>query len=179
MSRILYADPDTFLANFQNPLVVVEDSIDTTMKWLLEEWFSHAQELITDPLRQKLMTMALTRLFTTAQPFILGRLQQLMDLWISVIESLTEGNEDKSKDSLVYTPPSESFVASEGQSAGEARKAELQSSDPVHRVNLKELVKYAVGVVVEKCGGPQRFQEEWLVNVDKEIVEQFGKLGVV
>jgi hypothetical protein len=44
---------------------------------------------------------------------------------------------------------------------------------------LKDVVKYAVGVAVEKCGGAERFQSEWLVNVDKEIVEQFGRLGIV
>jgi hypothetical protein len=179
LARILYASPEIFLSIFRNVLADVEEDLNTTMAWLLEEWFSHAQELVTDPSRQKLMTMALTHLFSTGEAFILSRLQQLMDLWISVIESLTEGNEDKSRDSLVYTPPSGAYEASEGQSAGEARKAALQSADPVHKVNLKDLVKYAVGVVVEKYGGAARFQEEWLVNVDKEIVEQFGKLGVV
>jgi hypothetical protein len=125
------------------------------------------------------MTMALTKLLTTGASFILSRLQQLMDLWISVIESLTEGNEDKSKDSLVYTPPAEPLTATEGQSAGEARRAALASSDSVHRINLKELVKWALGIAIEKCGGSERFQQEWLVNVDKEIVEHFGKLNIV
>ncbi|KIW09084.1 uncharacterized protein PV09_00030 [Verruconis gallopava] len=179
LARILYTSPEIFLSTIQSPATGLGVDINATMNWLLEEWFSHTQELVTDPPRQKLMTMALTHLFTTGEPYSLGRLQQLMDLWVSVIESLTEGSEDKNKDSLVYTPPSGPFEASEGQSAGEARRASLQSADPVHNVNLKDLVKYAVGVVIQKCGGPERFQEEWLVNVDKEVVEQFGRLGVV
>jgi hypothetical protein len=179
LARILYSSPGLFLSIIHKADIGLEEDINVTVGWLLDEWFSHAQELVTDPPRQKLMTMALTQLLTTAEPFILSRLQQLMDLWISVIESLTEGNEDKGKDSLVYTPPSGPFDATEGQSAGEARRAALQSADPVHKVNLKDLVKYAVSVVIEKCGGPARFQEEWLVNVDKEIVDQFGKLNVV
>ena len=180
LARILYSSPELFLFLLRNPDAGLNTNlVATTMNWLLEEWLSHAQELVVDPARQKLLTLALTHLLTASEPFILSRLQQLMDLWISVIESLTEGNEDKNIDSLVYTTQQGEFLASDGQSAGEARRAALQSTDPVHKVNLKEAVKYAVGITVERCGGPQRFQDEWLVNVDKEIVQQFGQLNVV
>ena len=118
------------------------------------------------------MAMALSRLLSLNQPYMLSRLQQMMDLWVSVIESLTEGNDDKSVDSLVYPPPE---APAEGTSAGAARKAVLQ--DPVHQVNLKDLVRHVVSGLVAHWGA-ERFQQEWLVNVDKEIIEQFGKLGV-
>jgi len=176
LARLVYASPDILIELVE---MTSPGSLSGTMDWLLEEWFSHAQDMVSDPPRQKLMTMALSRLLTTCQPVILGRLQQLMDLWISVIESLTEGNEDKSVDSLVWSQQEGAFVASEGQSAGEARKAALQATDPVHIVNLKEVVKFAVGVVVEMSGGPEMFQTEWLVNVDKEIVQQFGTLDII
>ncbi|RDI82667.1 hypothetical protein Vi05172_g7351 [Venturia inaequalis] len=168
LARILYASPEVF-----TELVgTITGNTEEVMKWLLEEWFSHAQDLVTSPERHKLMAMALSRLLALNQPYMLSRLQQMMDLWVSVIESLTEGNEDKSVDSLVYPPP---VAPVEGASAGAARKAVLQ--DPVHQVNLNELVRHVVSGLVEHWGA-ERFQQEWLVNVDKEIIEQFGKLGV-
>ena len=179
LARILYASPEIFISVLADPSLAATGVVEKTMEWLLEEWFAHAQELVTDPARQKLLTMALTHLLTTSQPFILNRLQQLMDLWVSVIESLTESNEDKSRDSLVYTPPANPIEAGEGQSAGEARKAALQSRDPVHTVNLREMVGRAVVVVVEGVGGMDVFRDRWLVNVDKEVLEGFGRLGIV
>lgn len=179
LARILYVSPEVFMGVVEGLVGELGEGVDAMMGWLLDEWFSHAQDLTSEPARQKLFAMALTHLFTTGRPFILSRLQQLMDLWVSVIESLTEGNEDKSVDSLVHAPSAARFETTEGQSAGEARKAALASSDPVFRVNLKELVGQAVKVVIERVGGIERFQQEWLVNVDKEILEQFGKLGVV
>ncbi|KAF2434686.1 putative importin 11 [Tothia fuscella] len=179
IARIVYASPELFVELLA--VIMPNTSVEETMSWLLEEWFSHSQDMISEPSRQKLSTMALTRLFSTAQPFILSRLQPLIDLWISVIESLTEGNEDKSVDSLVYARPEGgcAYVASEGQSAGEARKSALAAGDPVHAVNLREFVKWAVGSAVEKVGGVEAFQENWLVNVDREVLEQFGKLGIL
>jgi hypothetical protein len=177
LARIIYTSPELFIELLH--AISPGTPINSTMAWLLEEWFSHSQDMVSEPARQKLMTMALTRLFATAQPWILSSLQPLMDLWISVIELLTEGNEDKSVDSLVYPRQEGPYVATEGQSAGEARKSALAAQDPVHNVNLKEFVKFAVGVAVEKVGGPEVFQEAWVVNVDKEIVEQFGKLGIL
>jgi hypothetical protein len=168
LARILYASPEVFV----ELIGLVTGDTEETMKWLLEEWFSHAQDLVTSPDRHKLMAMALSRLLSLNQPYMLSRLQQMMDLWVSVIESLTEGNEDKSVDSLVYPQPE---APADGTSAGAARKAVLQ--DPVHQVNLKELVRHVVSGLVEHWGA-ERFQQEWLVNVDKEIIEQFGKLGV-
>jgi hypothetical protein len=33
--------------------------------------------------------------------------------------------------------------------------------------------------VIIGCGGEQRFQEEWLVNVDREVSTAFGGLGIL
>ncbi|KAJ9636350.1 hypothetical protein H2199_008025 [Coniosporium tulheliwenetii] len=60
------------------------------MKWLLEEWFSHLEN-IGDPGRRKLMSLALTKLLDTNAPWILGRLQELMSLWTDVVTELMEG----------------------------------------------------------------------------------------
>jgi len=33
--------------------------------------------------------------------------------------------------------------------------------------------------VIVGCGGEQKFQEQWLVNVDKDVVKAFVALGIM
>jgi hypothetical protein len=33
--------------------------------------------------------------------------------------------------------------------------------------------------VIQQVGGEQRFQEEWLSRVDKEVLKGFGELGIM
>jgi hypothetical protein len=179
LARITYASPELFLS-------MVGPEVPNTMSWLLEEWFSHTQDMISsDPARQKLMAMALSKLFSLAEPYVVLRTQQILDMWTSVLQSLSNPSDSstylQTTDSLVY-PKSEgggTYTATEGQSAGEARKAALQDTDPVHTVVLRELVSHVLGVVIEKFGGPDGFRNEVLGNVDKEVLEQFGALGVL
>ena len=163
---------------------VVVDDASIVMDWLLDEWFSHTED-VSDPGRRKLMAMALTRLLDLHRPFILDRLQSLMSMWTDVVVELTEGNEDTSVDALVVvdleTGPNGAikFEQSELESPGEERKRLLQARDPVRKVNLMPLVRDALMGCVHRSGGEAQFREEWLVNVDKEVVNSFGALGIL
>lgn len=193
LAWITYITPQTLL---EGMLAVNEGSAPTTlqdrggtetdrrMHWLLEEWFSHTED-ISDPSRRKLMAMALTRLLDLHQPFILSRLQNLMSMWTDVIMELTEGNDDKSVDCLVYAAHGAtgngvtSFETTELKSPEEDRRQALFEQDPVHQVNLLQLVREALMNCIQRCGGEENFRNEWLVNVDKEVVTAFGALGVL
>jgi hypothetical protein len=178
LARIIYASPELFIS-----MIGAWSDISETMSWLLEEWFSHTQDMISEPPRQKLMAMALARLFSLGQPYVILRAQQLLDLWISVLQTLSNPSDNSSYpqavDSLVYPKQDGTYAATEGQSAGEARKAELEATDPVHTVVLRELVSHVLGIVITKFGGPEGFKNEVLANVDKEVIEQFGMLGIL
>lgn len=158
--------------------------IDRRMHWLLDEWFSHTED-ISDPSRRKLMAMALTRLLDVHQPFILSRLQNLMSMWTDVITELTEGNDDKSVDCLVYSAHGAtgngvpSFETTELKSPEEDRRQALFERDPVHQVNLLQLVRETLMNCIQRCGGEENFRNGWLVNVDQEVVTAFGALGVL
>lgn len=52
-------------------------------------------------------------------------------------------------------------------------------ADPVHSVNLGQFVSHHLKNAIARCGGEQRFQEEWLVNVDKDVIKAFGELGIL
>lgn len=78
--------------------------------------------------------------------------------------------------SLVYPedpPPNEQEVPED------TRKRAVTYSDPVHTFNLGQFVQYHLQKAVAGCGGEARFQEEWLVNVDKDVLKSFGRLGIM
>lgn len=93
LARISIASPQILLEAIK--VAVTEESLESTMKWLLEEWFSHFEN-IGDPTRKKLMVLALTRLLETGADWILIKLQDLMVVWTDVVNELTEGYDDKS-----------------------------------------------------------------------------------
>lgn len=52
-------------------------------------------------------------------------------------------------------------------------------TDPVHTVNIIQFIREHLQHVITACGGYDKFRDEWLVNVDKDVVEAFGKLGIM
>lgn len=151
---------------------------DTTMTWLLEEWFSHFEN-IGDPARRKLMCLALTTLLGTNQPFILRSLQSLMTMWTDVITELREGAEDVGSDSLVYAPDvvSDAPSSEDPEAPEDGRRRRWTYSDEVYTINLPEFVRSKLQRAIAACGAS--FEQEWLGNVDKEVVASFSQLGIM
>ncbi|KAK5110618.1 hypothetical protein LTR62_005657 [Meristemomyces frigidus] len=156
-------------------------SPDETMTWLLEEWFSHVENM-GDPALRKLMALALTKLLETNRPFILLNLQSLMTLWTDVITELRESAEDTGTatasmvDCLVYANPP---TADPLEAAEDASRRVLTYSDEVHTIGLPAYVAHFLGRSIEGCGGMERFREVWLVNVDRDVVAGFTGLGIM
>ena len=40
-------------------------------------------------------------------------------------------------------------------------------------------VAVALAMAVRAVGGEERFRDEWLVNVDREVAEGFARLGIM
>ncbi|MBE7181415.1 MAG: hypothetical protein INR71_09450 [Terriglobus roseus] len=59
------------------------------------------------------------------------------------------------------------------------RRVQLSSSDPIHTVNLIPFIRDRLQQAIAACGGEKAFQDEWLVNVDKDVVKAFGSLGII
>jgi hypothetical protein len=49
----------------------------------------------------------------------------------------------------------------------------------VHQINLVVFVREHLQQVIQVVGGEQRFQDEWLSAVDKEVLKGFGELGIM
>ena len=154
------------------------------MQWLLQEWFSHLEN-IGDPGRRKLMALALTRLLDLPQQrFMLLNLQSLMTMWTDVITELRDGGaedtistpEHRRGDSLVYP---EQQPADPHEAAEDARRREMMYSDEVHTLGLPGFVTEALARAVAGQGGTETFRREWIGNVDVDVLRGFLGLGVM
>lgn len=103
--------------------------------------------------------------------------------WTDVINelvidaSLQEGVVDK-RDCLIYTSLDAS-TPEELESPADLRRRRLEFKDPVHQVDVRVFVQDKMAIAVESCGGMETFQSHWVQNVDKDVLEAFGALGVV
>lgn len=95
LARICFASPSILLDAIVQVNASGTGTVESEAKWLLEEWFSHLEN-IGDPGRRKLMALSLTRLLESGAPWMLGKLQDLITVWTDVVMELTEGVEDKS-----------------------------------------------------------------------------------
>ena len=184
-ARLALANPSLFVsalnAIIASPMPNGNDPSGKPIEWFLTEWFSHMDN-IGHPAHKKLSCLALTSFLETGQPWILSRLQSLMTIWTDVVTelvvdvSLEEGKADY-RDSLVYNDPNAQKPDGPEAPADERRRV-LDFEDPVHREDVRVYVREKLAVAVEKCGGMETFQREWVQNVDEDVVRAFGALGI-
>lgn len=200
LSRIAISEPRTLVfalgevdrPGWVDPRVYCHKQLD----WLLREWFSHLDNVSAAP-SKKLMLLAITRLLEVQMDdcaeydgegnkvkgwhgeFMMPFLQDLFTQWTSLIIELTEGNIPGDKvDCLVDRPGSLTPTASSSDTPEDRRRVDLRYADPVHKVDMKPFVDDRLRGVIERMpGGEREFNEEWLANVDKDVVQAFVDLG--
>lgn len=105
-----------------------------------------------------------------------------MTIWTDVITELSEGAEDRGGDNLILWDENNqdsAFQKDEFESPETGRRRDMSRSDPVHTINIRVFVRDALGAAILACGGEEAFRDEWLVNVDAEVVRGFGVLGLL
>lgn len=181
LARLIVGSLEGFCQSCTTAAPVVESpspDLDSTLTWLLEEWFSHLEN-VGDPGRRKLMCLALTKLLQTNQPFILLSLQLLMTVWTDVVTELREDAANPSGDSLVYSVDVQPDPADGPRAPEDDRNRESTQQDEVHSIPLPQWITMHLQQSIAAGGGEQRFQEEWLVNVDRDVLKAFGELGIM
>ena len=172
LARLAVANPPLFVEALAAIAPTLGERFDTTIHWLLTEWFSHLDN-IGHPDRKKLHVLALTGLFTLAAPWILSRLQELMTAWTDIITELID--EESGSDTMIIWDVEAS--KGEAETAKEERSRKVAYEDVVRRVDVKVAVREAVNGVLE-CVGKVEF-EKMVEDVDRDVVGAFGRLGVV
>lgn len=169
LARLALADPSIF--------VTIMSSVGNTNEvwlWLSKEWFRHFDSMANIN-RQKLSCLALTRFLELPPPMtpvILERLQDYFAMWTSVVGEMLHGRDDGG-DNLVWL----SNEGNEFEGPEDIRKRMHAASDLVHTVHTFEFVKERLARVVAVCGGEQEFQDNWAVNVDKDVISGFQTVG--
>ncbi|KAL9051021.1 MAG: hypothetical protein Q9162_006286 [Coniocarpon cinnabarinum] len=176
LARVLLNSTQAFFSLVQCAAQERGAELEGIMRKVIEEWFSHLDNVGSAP-RTKLMVMALTQLLDLNKPWILSKLQDYLSTWTSIMIELRDGDEDKGGDTIVlppYQPPQ--GLDLETMSPEVVRRERLAHEDPVHNVNLPSYVKAKLDAIVVQCGGWDRFEQDYLQNVDKDVWQQFKEL---
>lgn len=192
LARLALANPTIFASAVA---AATNSTQEQTFTWLLTEWFSHYDN-IGSINQKKLHALALTQLLALHGPssdpsqpapppaYILSHLQSYLTIWTDIIIELAEGGSDQNADYLVcWNAPAGSATAQpevdENEDPETRRRREWDNADAIHRYPIRDFVRHRLQELIVACGGAQQFQEEWLVNVDSEVVSTFGALGLI
>lgn len=188
LARLALANPRIFLSAVTSATGSASEV--EPMSWILAEWFSHFDN-VGDVNRKKLHALGLTKLLsvngTSAPPpqFLLEHLQSYLNIWTALITELAEGTEEdpaKQGDYLIYSadePTDPNQLKWHDTEPPQSTRERLWSiSDPVRKLNIRHFVTEHLSGVVSACGGADAFRDNWLVNVDQDIVNGFAQLGV-
>ena len=153
--------------------------LGTTLDWLLTEWFSHFDNFV-QPDRKKLSCMALTSLLndSAASETVLRNLQLLMTVQTDTIMEMVDW--ETGRDSLVLMPKEgDDDQRVEDESAAEYLKRVLMMKDPVRRIDVKDYVRQRMSAAIQQGGGEEAFREQWLINVDQDVLKAFRETGIL
>lgn len=183
LARLTLANPKIFASAVA---ATTGTSEEQALSWILTEWFLHYDN-IGSVNQKKLHALALTQLLALngpdAQPppYILNHLQSYLSIWTDIVTELAEGSEDDHNqvgDYLIFWNQTQPGKYDENEPPENERRRHWESSDVIHNINIRDFVRQRLHSLIVACGGEQRFQEEWLLNVDREVVAAFGALGL-
>ncbi|XXH05592.1 hypothetical protein Hte_012024 [Hypoxylon texense] len=168
-SRIAVIDPVLFVE-----VLASLGPLEQVWAWLSSEWF-RSLDAMAHLGQRKLSLLALTRLIEvqSMQDIILRNLQDYFSMWTSVLVQVLDFEEKIGNDALVLT---EEPQPTEWDTPKDVRDRALFASDPVKRVQSLPLVTERLNDLIRKAGGEQAFQDNWAVNVDKEVLDSFQNL---
>lgn len=187
VARLALAHPKVFASAVSAATGTPEEQ---ALTWILTEWFRHYDNIGTAS-QKKLHVLGLTQLLTINGPdsqppaYILNNLQSYLNIWTDIVTELAEGatedpNDPSSGDYLIYwnSAPAEPEGREWSEPPENERRRNWESSDVNHKINIRDFIRQRLHSLIVGCGGEQRFQEEWLQNVDREVVSAFGALGL-
>lgn len=193
LARLALGNPKIFISAVSAATAGSSSSEEQTLTWILSEWFLHYDN-IGSVTQKKLHALALTQLLSLNSPdlpppaYILNHLQSYLTMWTDIVTELGEGAESSNTtgDYLVYwNNPNNNNDGTGGDGINATdppetkRKRTWEDSDVVHKINIRDFIRERLQSLVIRCGGEQRFQGDWLVNVDREVVGAFGGLGIL
>lgn len=174
LARVALADPALFinmLASFGPG-----GAVQPVWAWLMAEWFSHFDSM-AEISQQKLSCLALTRICELPGPMqdlVLGKLQDYLSMWTSVVMQLRDLSSNSTGDALVWD---DSTPAYDELPPAERLELQFEAKDALHAVVAFDFIKARLQDLVRRAGGEQQFESDWAANVDKEVLDGFKRLN--
>ncbi|OJK02789.1 hypothetical protein ASPACDRAFT_75902 [Aspergillus aculeatus ATCC 16872] len=187
LARLAVAHPKIFTSAVAS---ATNTSEEQALTWILTEWFLHYDN-IGSSTQKKLHALALTQLLTLNGPdsqpptYLLNNLQSYMTMWTDIVTELSEDagganpDDPRGGDYLIYWNNAQTAAGDEHEPPENERRRTWDEMDILHKVKIREFIRERLRSVIVGCGGEQRFQEDWLLNVDREVVAAFGALGLL
>jgi hypothetical protein len=169
LARLALAEPTAFAQ-----MLSTFGDVNQVWGWLSSEWFSHLSSM-DHPERQKLYLLGLTRLLELPSPMqelVLGKLQDYFTMWTNVIAELQDGIANGT-DSLIWGE----LEPTEYDTPKTIAERAMTSKDPVHSVHAFAFVQARLQDIVGRVGGEAAFQEQWAVNVDKDVLGKYQEMA--
>ncbi|KAK5057687.1 hypothetical protein LTR84_011688 [Exophiala bonariae] len=182
LSRMALLSPDATIQAVSATNVVSSTSTPT-FAWLMTEWLSQIDN-IGDVLRKKLQILAFTNLLNAnTPPFpqpVLENLQSFLTTWTDLAMELgEEASEESMGDYLWHNKPTTDMPEWPDASPEDGRKRVLSNKDPIYTTNIREFVAVRLKGLVERVGGLEVFEREWLSRVDAAVVKAFVDLKML
>jgi len=169
VARLALAEPTLF-----TEMLSAFGDLAQVWNWLSEEWFSYMNGM--DNLeRQKLYLLSLTRLLELPSPMqelVLGKLQDYFVMWTEVIYDL-QGGVMNATDTLIY----QELETNEYDTPKTIVERQNSLRDPVHSVHAYTFVWERLQNLMARVGGEAAFEEQWAVNVDREVLVKFQEMA--
>lgn len=170
LARIGLSDPSLLVT----ALSKVGGDVASVWPWLSTQWFA-ALPNMSDVERQKLSCLALTRLAELPPPvqdLVCVKLQDYFAMWTTVVLECHDGNA-LGEDGLVWD---EAPVDNESTPL-ETGEVVITTRDPVHALRTYAFVTERLQGLVQRTGGEAAFRENWVANVDRDVLDGFEKLA--
>lgn len=159
-------------------------NVEAIWPWLATEWFGSLDSM-GNPEHQKVACLALTRLFEVQRPvgagstshgqfsdLVLGRLQDYLFMWTSVV---VDAQGDATKPDC-YVWPEGAPPPTEYDTPLMTAESALAAKDPVHTQTTHGFIMARLLDMIARAGGEAAFNDNWLVNVDRDVLAGFQGL---
>lgn len=168
LARVAVAEPAMFVQ-----MLSAYGGFEQVWPWLSSEWFSYLPSM-DHAARQKLYLLALTRLLELPSPvqeIVLAKLQDYFDMWTFVLLDIHEGNVSQPD-----TFTQDTFETTAYDTPRYILEQQTLRKDPIFSVHAFPFVSSRLQDLVARVGGEAVFEEQWTVNVDKDVLERFRKM---
>ncbi|KAF3764370.1 hypothetical protein M406DRAFT_98527 [Cryphonectria parasitica EP155] len=171
LARIAVADPSLLVSALTS---LGAGDFTQIWPWFSTQWFS-ALTSMADVERQKLSCLALTRFAELSRPvqdLVCSSLQDYFTMWTTIVLEVHDGNALGEDGLLWETPP----ISEEGTPL-ENSECVVIANDPVHKIRTYGFITERLQGLVARAGGEAAFRDDWVVNVDKEVLAGFERLA--